>query len=109
FGEIRAEAGLATVPLEEENAAPTIAHVVTNGGIGALVNEVDVGRMLMSLEVFVEERHLAGRAREDLDIQLLDADRPAMSDLLLIQPRERRPNSLDEAVRTVRGSNRTRP
>jgi hypothetical protein len=80
---------------------------VARGPLGSLAVTVPWAPAVVSVEALAVDAGLAGRARYGLPIAGAAEARPALSDLLLIDPAEPLPSSLDEAV--PRGTTRVDP
>ncbi len=79
------------------------------GVSGTLVLTAPWSPAVVSVEALAMEAGLAGRARFGLPLAGPAGRRPAVSDILLIDPAEPLPRSLEEAVPRARGTTRVDP
>jgi hypothetical protein len=85
---------------------PVLARMEGRGSSGTLAVTVPWAPAVVSVEALALEAGLAARARYGLPISGPSGARPALSDLLLIDPAAPLPRSLEEAVPRVRGTTR---
>lgn len=83
-----------------------LARKVVLEAAGYLVASAPWAPAVVSVEAWAPEADLAARARYGLPIAGAAGARPALSDLLLIDPAEPLPGSLEEALPRVRGTTR---
>jgi len=111
-----AEPSVSEVPVQTAVAISTgphdpalIVRKVVRGPSGSLAVTVPWGPAVVSVEALALEAGLAGRARYGLPMAGPASARPALSDLLVIDPAEPLPRSLDEAVPRALGRTRVEP
>lgn len=101
----RVDAGIALLPTTTDSE-PVIVLSSDTSATGAMLIVAPAEPVLMTLEVLVPSERRIGRARHGLDLSPLSAGRIALSDLLLLSGDAELPDSLPDAVRLARGSNR---
>jgi hypothetical protein len=89
--------------------SPVLVRDVARGPSGSLAVTVPWAPAVVSVEALAVEAGLAGRARYGLPIAGAARARPALSDLLLVDPTEPFPRSLEEAIPRARGTTRVDP
>jgi hypothetical protein len=99
---VRAAVAISTGP----DDPPAMVRKLARGPSGTLAVTVPWAPAVVSVEALAVEAGLAGRARYGLPIAGATGVRPALSDLLLIDPAEPLPRSLEEAVPRARVTTR---
>ncbi|HEY7600970.1 MAG TPA: hypothetical protein VIB60_00555 [Methylomirabilota bacterium] len=104
-GAVRAALAVSREPAD----VPVLARKEARGSSGTLAVTVPWAPAVVSVEMLALEAGLAARARYGLPISGPSGERPALSDLLLIDLAAALPRSLEEAVPWVRGTTRLDP
>jgi hypothetical protein len=103
------DAGLALLPLDGAGIEPVSDRRDGVSGIVPLVNLVEPGSYLLGLEVAVPSEGKVGRSRGQVDIPGFQPGSLGLSDILLVAAEPALPDSLVDALTTMRGSTRVRP
>ncbi|MGH7588197.1 MAG: hypothetical protein ACRELU_06365 [Gemmatimonadota bacterium] len=106
-GDLPVEAAVAIAAGPDEG--PLLIREIARGPSGSLAVTVPWVPAVVSVEALAVEAGLAGRARYGLPIAGAAGARPALSDLLLVDPAEPLPHSLDEAIPRAGGTSRVDP
>ncbi|MEX2571645.1 MAG: hypothetical protein WD737_10085 [Gemmatimonadota bacterium] len=102
-------AGLATLPTTDSLAEPDVMVDRESSRSGSLMTLVEARPVLMSLEIVVPEQRRLARARYGLDLAPVPPGLLSLSDILLLNDAEMLPDSLPDALATVRGSTEVVP